>query len=221
MRTVRERRRPGAVTPTGANRSGEEVEMRTRVRGWRWRRNPLRRRSDVFEAWATLVVAVLLCVGVPLAGAMTSVRAYEQARAQATVQRAERHQVSAVLLENAPAAVTSAEGGKQPLYRVRIQWTAPDTGATHSGRALVPAGTRQGDRAQVWLDRQDRGVEAPMTDTMVWQHTLTTGIWATGGAATVVLLGKVVMRRVSERHRMAEWEREWERTEPEWRNRTR
>src|SRR5207237_251923 len=47
---------------------GEEVDMRTRVYGWRWRRNPLRRRSDVVEAWTVLVVAVLLSVVAPLVG---------------------------------------------------------------------------------------------------------------------------------------------------------
>lgn len=41
--------------------------MRTRVHGWRWRRNPLRRHSDVVEAWTALIVAVLLLVGAPLA----------------------------------------------------------------------------------------------------------------------------------------------------------
>jgi hypothetical protein len=202
------------------NPSGEEVEMRTRVRGWRWRRNPLRRRSDVFEAWAALIVAVLLFVGAPLAGAVAGLRAYDDAHAQATAQRAERHQVSAVLLEDAPAAVSSTEGGKQPLYRVEVRWTVPHSDTLRTGRALVPAGSRQGDRAEVWLDRQGHGVDPPMTNTMVWQHALTTGIWATGGAATVLLVGRLTVRRVGERHRMAEWEREWERTEPEWRNRT-
>lgn len=31
--------------------------MRDRVRGWRRRDNPLRRRSDVVEAWTALFVA--------------------------------------------------------------------------------------------------------------------------------------------------------------------
>ncbi|MFE2530861.1 hypothetical protein [Streptomyces sp. NPDC059371] len=43
--------------------------MRTRVRGRRWRRNPLRRRSDVVVAWWAPAVVVLLFVGAPLVGA--------------------------------------------------------------------------------------------------------------------------------------------------------
>jgi hypothetical protein len=116
--------------------------------------------------------------------------------------------------------VSSPEGGTQPLFRVRVRWTDPDSHARRTGRALVPAGTRRGDRVEVWLDSRGHGVEAPLTGTMVWQHTLTSGIWAMGGTTVLVLLVRVTVRRASERHHLAEWEREWERTEPEWRNRT-
>jgi ABC-type Fe3+ transport system permease subunit len=194
--------------------------MRTRGPGRRAHRNPLRRRSDVFDAWAALILAVLLCVGAPLAGVVVGLRAYDDAQARAAAQRATRHQVSAVLLEDAPAAVSSPEGGTQPLFRVRVRWTDPDSHARRTGRALVPAGTRRGDRVEVWLDSRGHGVEAPLTGTMVWQHTLTSGIWAMGGTTVLVLLVRVTVRRASERHHLAEWEREWERTEPEWRNRT-
>lgn len=46
--------------------------MRTRMWGRRLRRNPLRRRSDVVEAWTVLAVAVLLLLGAPLLGAATA-----------------------------------------------------------------------------------------------------------------------------------------------------
>jgi hypothetical protein len=65
--------------------------MRTRLRGWRRRRNPLRRRSDVVEAWTVLAVAVLLFVGAPLAGAAVGWWRYDNAQARAAAQRAERH----------------------------------------------------------------------------------------------------------------------------------
>ncbi|MGQ4333511.1 hypothetical protein [Streptomyces hayashii] len=55
-------------------RDGEEVDMRSGVRGWRRRDNPLRRRSDVVEAWTALVVATLLLVVAPLAGALAGRR---------------------------------------------------------------------------------------------------------------------------------------------------
>lgn len=39
-----------------------------RVRLWRWRRNPLRLRSDLVEAWIMLVTWVFALVGGLLAG---------------------------------------------------------------------------------------------------------------------------------------------------------
>ncbi|MEU1594926.1 hypothetical protein ABZ468_19125 [Streptomyces sp. NPDC005708] len=193
--------------------------MRTRVRGWRWRRNPLRRRSDVIEAWTALLVAVLLCVGAPLAGTVAAWTAYDDAHSTQVSQRAQRHQVSAVLVEDAPSPAPSTQGTRQPLYDVKVRWKEPGRG-TRTTVAQVPAGSRRGERTDVWLDARDHGVAAPPSDAAVWQHALTSGVWAAGGAAGAVLLARAVNRRVAERHRMAEWEAEWARTGPDWRRRT-
>ncbi|AJE44032.1 Rv1733c family protein [Streptomyces nodosus] len=192
--------------------------MRTRVRGWRWRHNPLRRRSDVVEAWTSLFLTALLCAGAPLAGTAAGWSSYDRAHAVQVTQRAERRQVPAVLLQNAPAAVPSPQSSRQPLYGVKVRWTEPGKG-TRTTVAQVPAGSRSGERVEVWLDAGGRGVTPPATDAMVWQHAATTGVWAAGGVAGSVLLARAVIGRVAERHRMAEWEDEWARTEPEWRRR--
>ncbi|MDT0464874.1 Rv1733c family protein [Streptomyces gibsoniae] len=193
--------------------------MRTRMRGWRWRRNPLRRRSDVVEAWTSLLLAVLLCVGAPLVGTAVGWWAYGDAHATQTTQRTERHQVPAMVLQDAPAAAPSAQGAKQPLYRVPVRWTEPGKG-TRTTVAKVPAGSLSGDRVQVWLDAKDHGVSPPPTDAAVWQHGLTAGVWAAAGVAGTVFLGRAVIGRIAERHRMAEWEDEWARTGPDWGRRT-
>ncbi|MPY59131.1 Rv1733c family protein [Streptomyces spongiae] len=189
--------------------------MRTRVRGWRWRPNPLRRRSDVVEAWTALVVTVLLVVGAPLAGVIAGSWAHTTARAEAADQRAGLHRVSAVLVADAPAAVPTAHGGRQPTYAVKARWTDLHEG-TRTGTARVRAGTRSGERAQVWLDARGRSVDPPPTSDAIWQHALAFGACATGGAVAVVLAGNLVVRRTALRHRLAEWEREWARTGPEW-----
>ncbi|MEU6217465.1 hypothetical protein ABZ845_08075 [Streptomyces sp. NPDC047022] len=193
--------------------------MRTRVRGWRWRCNPLRRRSDVIEAWTALLVAVLLCVGAPLAGVAAGWWAYGNARTAQVTERAQRHEVAAVLVEDAPAGSSATQTSRQPLYDVKVRWTEPGKGAVTTV-ARVPAGMRAGDRTDVWLDARNRGVDPPPTDTVVWQHAATTGVWAAAGVAGAVLVARAVTRRVAQRHRMAEWEAEWARTGPEWRRRT-
>ncbi|MDQ1034468.1 hypothetical protein QFZ75_000884 [Streptomyces sp. V3I8] len=45
---------------------------RTRVPGRRWREDPLRRHSDVAEAWVVLVTWVLATVGAIAAGAASA-----------------------------------------------------------------------------------------------------------------------------------------------------
>ncbi|NEC91416.1 hypothetical protein G3I71_37705 [Streptomyces sp. SID12501] len=181
--------------------------------GWRWRRNPLRRRSDVLEAWAVLAVAVLLCVGAPLAGVVTARWAYDEARATVAVQRSERHRVHAVAVGGAGAP--SAPVGRQHLYRVRVRWTEPGPGA-RTATAHVPPGTRRGDTVDLWLDAHGRPVAPPPSDVAVRQHTVAVGICAAGLAVGVVLLVRTALHRTVVQRRLVEWERAWARTEPEW-----
>lgn len=189
--------------------------MRGQVFGWRWRPNALRRRSDVVEAWTVLLVVFLLMFGAPAAGFAVGRWAHGDARAQAVAERAALDLVSAVIVENAPASVPTAHGDERPMHWVQARWTEPD-GGSRTGEARVPAGTERGDRADVWLDSAGRSVQAPPTDTAVWQFALSMGTCATAGVVGIVLLGHLVVRRVATRHRLAEWEQEWARTGPDW-----
>jgi len=189
--------------------------MRTRLRGWRWRRNPLRRRSDVIEAWTALMVAVLLFAGAPLAGALAGWWAHDEARGVAAAERADHHRVRAEVVGKTPDMLPTVEGGRQHSYRVEVRWTDPVSGP-HTTTARVPAGTRHGDTVDVWFDQRGRTVGPPPGDTAIWQHTMTIGMTAAGGAVGLVLLANAVVRHVSTGHRLGEWEREWARTEPEW-----
>jgi hypothetical protein len=189
--------------------------MRTRVRGWRWRRNPLRRRADVVEAWTVLVVVVLLLVGAPLAGAVAGRWAHDDARQIAAEQRAERHRVRAEVVGRPPDGFPAGQAGRENAFRVAVRWTEPGQGV-RTTTARVPAGTERGDVVDVWFDARGRTVAPPVDGTAVWQHTLTMGVSTAGGTAAVVLLGHALVRKAAMRHRLEEWDREWARTEPEW-----
>lgn len=188
--------------------------MRSRVRGWRRRHSPLRRRSDVVEAWTVLAVAVLLLVVAPLAGVVAAWWAHDDARTSAREQRADRRQIRAEVVGKSSDALPTAQGGRQ-LTKVTVRWTEPD-GGLRTATARVPVGTRTGDTVGVWLDSRGRSVTPPPDGTAIWQHTVTIGICAAGGAAAVILLGHAAVRRAAMRRRLAEWEREWARTEPQW-----
>ncbi|WP_333742957.1 hypothetical protein [Streptomyces ardesiacus] len=192
--------------------------MRTRVRGWRWRRNPLRRRSDVVEAWLTVVVALLLFVGAPLLGAATAWWGYGQAQAVVAQQRAERHHVRATVVDRTPGSLATEHLGGQQSYRAAVHWTAPD-GTEKSATARVPAATRHGDTVDVWLDSQGRSVPPPSDGAEIWQHSATVGSFTALGTALTVLLAHRAVRAVTLRRRLAEWDREWALTEPRWTHR--
>ncbi|MFE0515907.1 hypothetical protein [Streptomyces sp. NPDC058964] len=189
--------------------------MRTRARGRRRRHNPLRRRSDVVEAWTAVAVALLLLVGAPLAGVLAGLWAHDGARTVALEQRAERHRVRAEVIGASPHRLPSVQGGRERAYRATVRWTEPGREA-RTAVARVPAGSRQGDVVDVWFDSRGRGVAPPPDDVAVWQHAVSIGLCAAGGAAAVTLLGHGAVRHVSLRHRMCEWERDWARTGPEW-----
>lgn len=193
--------------------------MRTRVRDRRRRRNPLRRRSDVVETWTALVVGVLLLVGVPLAGALTGLWAHHAARSAADAQRASRHRVHAEVIGRPSVRQAAPRIGTAPAFRVTVRWTEPGKG-TRTAVALVPGGSRHGDVVPVWFDSRGRSVAPPPNDTSVWQHTIGVGAVAAAGTATVILLVHGTVRQVALRHRMAEWDRDWARTEPGWTRRS-
>ncbi|WP_406166096.1 hypothetical protein OIE52_06315 [Streptomyces canus] len=192
--------------------------MRTRVRGWRWRRNPLRRRSDVVEAWTVLAVAALMLLGAPLVGAVVGWWAHGDARAVAVTQRSERHRVRAEVVGRIPDSLPTVQGGRERSYRVTVRWTETG-GAAKTATARVPSGTDQGEKVDVWFDSRGRSVAPPPDETAVWQHTVTMGACGAGAAIAVILLGHSLVRGAAARHRLAEWERDWALTEPLWTHR--
>lgn len=195
--------------------TGYLTAMRSRVRGWRWRHSPLRRRSDVVEAWTVLAVTVLLLVVAPSAGVIAAWWAHDDARDTAREQRADRRHVRAEVVGRTTEPLPTAQGGRQPSVEAAVRWTEPE-GDLRTATARVPAGTRAGDMVDVWFDSRGRTAAPPADGTAVWQHTITIGVCATGGAVAVILLGHAVVRHAAMRRRLAEWEQEWARTEPEW-----
>ncbi|MDX3347311.1 hypothetical protein PV368_17990 [Streptomyces sp. ME02-6979A] len=192
--------------------------MRTRIRGRHWRRNPLRRRSDVVEAWTKVLVALLLFVAAPALGAATALWGHGQAQAIVAEQRAERHHVRATVVDRTPGTLSTGELGGQHTYRATVHWKAPD-GTEKSTTARVPADTRHGDTVDVWLDSRGQSVPPPSDSAEIWQHSATIGSFTTIGTVLTVLLAHRAVRAVAMRHRMAEWDRDWALTEPQWTHR--
>lgn len=189
--------------------------MRTRWLGRSRGRNPLRRRSDVVEAWTALAVAVLVCVGAPLMGAVTARWAHDEARTTAEEQRADRHRVRAEVVERPAGPGPSSRTDEQRVPRATVRWTEPGEGR-RTAVARVPANARPGDTVHVWFDSRGRNVPPPVDNASVWQHSIGMGTFAAGVSAAGVLLVHRGVREAAMRRRLAEWERAWARTEPQW-----
>lgn len=185
-----------------------------KVRLWRWRRNPLRRRSDLAEAWlvlATLVLALLL-------GAFSGLTAAGAVEGSLAERRERTTPVQAVLAEDAAglsAAVTqNGDGG----VWAKVRWTASD-GTDRTGRAEVDPGSPAGTGVTVWTDPAGRLVSAPPDGAEAGFQTVMAGITVAVATGGLVLLGGWLVRARLQLRRLAEWEAEWRRVEPSWRKR--
>ncbi|MFF3404692.1 hypothetical protein ACFYW8_00425 [Streptomyces sp. NPDC002742] len=185
----------------------------TVVRMWRWRSNPLRRHSDVIEAWIVLVTWTLAVVFGLLAGVVA-------ARAVGTglsAQAARAHAVPAVLTVDAPSPPAAVGGSGGERVWAAVRWTTSD-GTVHAGKAKVLPGAPAGTRVTVWTDRTDHVVPAPMTGTQATLEAALAGaLVASSAGAAVWAAGRVARTRL-DRRRMAEWDAEWQQVGPQWGN---
>ncbi|KAF0963842.1 Rv1733c family protein [Rhodococcus sp. T7] len=181
------------------------------MRIWRlgpWSRNPLMRPSDRVESILVLVVAVvvvLLLVPVAAAyGTATHTRLDVQARAE----RATAQQVPAVLVEDArPGRGEVPNGTPHDSDHARARWSLQTI--AHTGDVPAPPGSRSGATVTVWINSTGEPVAAPATDTETAAAAVLTAvvIWAAGASGGAVLLCGV--HAATTRHRMAQWDAEW------------
>ncbi|NUS14301.1 MAG: hypothetical protein HOY69_23340, partial [Streptomyces sp.] len=190
---------------------------RTTRFGWRWRRNPLRRRSDVVEAWLGLATVLLLCT-LPLVGWWAGQSVDRALTRVARDQRAERSLVPArVAHEPAPpgATGTAGDGITDGRGGVALRWTAPDR-SRHTGNVPLGLQVWRGDRLLLWTDRKGELVPPPLDGTTAATHAALAGVAAAAAAGGVVLLSRQVLVWRLMRRRMDSWERAWARFGQDW-----
>ena len=186
--------------------------MRRTVRLWRWRRNPLKRRCDVVEAWAGMVAGVVMAVGAPLTG----IAAADAMHTSLTEQNRERHRVSAVLERDAPSVDAAHSSGTNPdEVRAPVQWKGAD-GREHSAQVVVAAGTDRGTAVPVWVDGRERVTEPPLGRLEMTVQTDIMGGAAAGGLCVLALVAHRGLRAGLDAHRSHLWQREWEQVGPQW-----
>ncbi|MBQ1159503.1 hypothetical protein KBZ21_15525 [Streptomyces sp. A73] len=183
---------------------------------WRWRRNPLRRRTDQLQSW----IALGLLLAVPLVGAAAMVvigeAAYRHYRATSEHQAKSRHHTTAVLLHDAPQHLEpGSDEARATRYPAEVRYTDP-TGRTRTGTTDVPPGLPADSTVRVWVGEEGTITEPPMTSqevrsrSMGWSALALLAVAATGVTAYGATL--LILRR----RNFAAWDTQWAQTAPRW-----
>ncbi|MFI2204882.1 hypothetical protein ACH47Z_29680 [Streptomyces sp. NPDC020192] len=179
---------------------------------WRWRRNPLRRRADVIEAWVVLGAWLLTA----LAGVFAGLAAAGSVEDGLARERADRHPVVARVVEPvraAPPGHSNTVVG-EPVWAT-VRWTAAD-GAVHTGQVRVEPGSAAGTPVTVWTDAQGRVADRPTAASEAVLRGSLIGTLVGLSAAAVPFAGGLALRGRLERRRMEAWDTEWARLGPQW-----
>lgn len=193
--------------------------MRAMTGVWRWRRNPLRRRTDLAESWVALIAALFVLLGAPTVGVTVGSLVRDTLVQSVREQHQQRHLVTASVVRTLrqppvdPDPETSSSHDVNP--RVVATWQTPD-GKVHTGPAAAPLSLTPGERFQTWTDNQGRLVASPMSMSTVGNHAALAGVGSASVAAGLVeLVRRMVLWRIL-RRRYDQWDRAWERASQDW-----
>ncbi|MGW2210923.1 Rv1733c family protein [Streptomyces sp. NPDC001781] len=192
--------------------------MRTISGVWRWRGNPLRRPTDVAEAWVCLLALLLTLVATPVVGIAAGSAAQDSLRRAVREQRHTRHLVTATVLRPLGQAPPEADPDSARTSRSRVVagWTAPD-GTRRQGAVLADVKSpHAGEHFRLWTDPAGRMTTRPLDSATALAHAVLAGFGASVAAAGLVesVRRLVVWRMVRRRH--ASWDRAWDRAGPDW-----
>ncbi|MEU1116976.1 MULTISPECIES: hypothetical protein [unclassified Streptomyces] len=194
--------------------------MRAIVGLWRWRHNPLRRGTDLVEAWMSLVALVLIVAAVPLAAVLTTDLTRDALLGSVHQQHENRHRVVGTVLRKIdsppldPDPETSSV--RDAHSRVLARWTAPD----HTDRYGVVLSDLKspdrGDHFRIWTDGRGRVVGRPLDTATATTHAVLAGFGAAAATAGLVEgTRRLILWRIV-RGRYARLDRAWDKAGPDW-----
>ncbi|MET9121139.1 hypothetical protein [Streptomyces sp. NPDC004528] len=183
---------------------------------WRLRASPLRRRSDVLQAWVGIGVLLAVLAAAPAAMFLVGDTAYRHYTRAAERQRQVREPVVAVLLQDVPRhPEPGSTEEKETLYPVRVRFTDP-AGHPRTAKTEARPGLTAGSTLRLWSDPRGRLTGPPLTTDQIRSRCMG---WALTGALAVTLLGGLAYGAtdlVLRRRNLAEWDAAWARTAPGW-----
>ncbi|MFJ9711766.1 hypothetical protein [Streptomyces sp. NPDC101234] len=191
------------------------------IRGlWRWRRNPLRRATDLVEAWVALAALLLTVVAAPLLGSLVGAAAQKALQESVRQQHHDRSLVTATVVRKLGGPLVEpdpdATSAHDTRSRVLADWTAPDGTHRHGPALTTLQSPHKGDHFGVWTDRHGLMTARPLDSATATTHAVLAGFGAALLTTVLVEGGRrmIVWRMV--RRRYARWDQAWERAGPDW-----
>jgi hypothetical protein len=178
-------------------------------------RNPLRRGTDRIEAVIRLATLVMLLAAVPAATLAAGREADHLALRHAQAQRAADHEVTAVLLQRAPAAGVPDPWTSVQLTLVQARWQPPGL-PSRTGQVLAPLGARAGSTVTVWVDASGAVTGAPPDHRAIAGDVCIAALVTCLVTSMLVLGSSTLARRALDRRRLRAWDAEWRVTGPRW-----
>ena len=178
-------------------------------------RNPLRRGTDRVEGILRLVMIIMVVAVVPATAVAAGRWADHYFLHQAQARQAADHQVTAVLLRDAPAIGTTDPYTSVPTAWVPARWQPPGQ-PPRTGEVLALAAARKGSTLRTWIDPS-----GAVTDPPPGHRVLVGDVWIAVVATCLVpwlvlLAAGTLARRVLDRRRLRAWEAEWRVSGPLW-----
>ncbi|MER7488353.1 hypothetical protein ABTY20_21075 [Streptomyces sp. NPDC126497] len=183
---------------------------------WRWRHNPLRRRTDTLHAWLGLGTLIAVLAVAPVAALLVGDTARRHYEDTARHQNLIRYETTATLVHDAPRhPEPGSDEEKRTRYPVEVRVVTRE-GRTRTTRAEVPPGLTAGNTVRLWITADGEATDPPLTArevrsrAMGWALLAAIGV-ALAGAAVHALTGHALRRR-----NLAAWDAAWAETAPRW-----
>ncbi|WP_329129376.1 hypothetical protein OG552_03165 [Streptomyces sp. NBC_01476] len=184
--------------------------------GWQWRRNALRRRTDVIETWLGLLTTLLFCL-LPLFGWWVGASVDRTLQRVVRTERSERFLVSATVVPRTSGKQPSGATARPADQRQGdvLRWTAPDH-SSHSTTVSVDLEVWHQGKIQLWTDRSGHLVPPPLDSATAATHSVLAGTAAATSAGGLLLITRQVLMWRLMRRRLVSWEQEWARVGQDW-----
>ena len=141
---------------------------------WRWRHNPLRRTTDLVEAWVALVALLLIMVAAPVLGSLVGSVAQDALQQSVRDQHQARHLVTATVVRGLGRSALEPDpetsSGRDIRSRVLADWTAPDGTRQHGQVTASLKSPHVGDHFALWTDQHGRTVTRPLDSATATTH---------------------------------------------------